>query len=203
VSDVAAALELPSDFACDDDRIGRTWSLGPCIDSRDCKDPLTKANAKALLKALNEHPEWENDWYTLSASHWGWGWLEHLAFRVLRKVSPSAEGAWQEPDLEEYPGYTTTAIYQFMLDWAAHQQEFIVMDEELLAEEEQESAMDFLLNYHPMPAKQTLPDDWMCQLYRHLYAKGHWCIESDGSPFVDREHMIEALKELDYYDDDS
>lgn len=126
------ALQGPSNFGCSVPEIGDTWALGPCIENRD-SDALSRANSRSWQQIFRDMfpggPCWDEEgeaqdpwagWHVLRASHWGFGWTEHLSFRAV-----DAAG---EPTLQFA---LALAIRDALADYP-------VMDEEALWEEEEE-----------------------------------------------------------------
>lgn len=77
------ALTRPNDFGYfgNNDRLFKTWSLGPVIENRD-SGLLTQSNAVAIKAALEKFPEYSDKWELVNCSHWAVGWVNHLSFEV-------------------------------------------------------------------------------------------------------------------------
>lgn len=82
--DIDRALEQSEGLMLGTD-LRPNWSVGPCVLTRD-SELLETSNYESLLAHLREdHPELEGDWETQTFSHWGYGWVKHLTFRVLNE----------------------------------------------------------------------------------------------------------------------
>lgn len=87
VIDTEKVLERPRNFGWfGDDRMFRTWTLGPVIEHRD-SGILDRSNARVLLRELRRAVDAgviETDsWEVVSCNHWAVGYVEHLTYRVL------------------------------------------------------------------------------------------------------------------------
>ena len=104
--DIKKALTLPNSFGTGDTRFGRTWALGPIIETRD-SDALARSNARVLKRELEARPEFEGQWEVTGCNHWAVGWVDHLSFvPVDDKGEPSGVfkflTAWFK-GLDDYP----------------------------------------------------------------------------------------------------
>lgn len=200
--EVEELLEMPEDFACDDECIGATWTLGPCISSRDDANALQASNSAALQKHLESDETLADQWYILRASHWGHGWVEHLAFRVLENI-PKPECTEGEEDVQEplskYPGKQISRICRVIMEWNHHLKDCVIADEEDFSRRQLEQAVEYVEYCARWDRREghkeaeSPPAGWAETVYRELDKAGKWGWEGDGSPWVRCLDMEAAL----------
>jgi len=130
--EIREALRGPSDFGCSIPEIGDTWALGPCIETRD-SDALDRANSRSWQQIFRDMfgsgPCWDEEgedqdplagWNVLRASHWAYGWAEHLSFRAVDEAG------------EPTPQFALALAIRDALS------DYPVMDDAVFAEEEEE-----------------------------------------------------------------
>lgn len=183
---IREALCLPDAFACNDERIGVTWGLGPALVTRD-SGVSSRVEAQFLLRYLRESPKLKGDWYVLRAGHWACGWVEQIAFKVL-------EGS---PELNE-----PSEIFERLLDWhgaAEYDPDgfFEERDKEL-----EEQAIEDIRNAWRIRVKRGAPESWCKEVYDVMSRKGQINEEPSGDLYISSDEINAALKELGYYDDE-
>ncbi len=84
--DIKKALRRPEYFMYfgENKEMFQTWALGVTIQHRD-SEAGTRSNAIQLKKALEEHPEWEEQWESVECNHAAVGWVEHLSYQVVNE----------------------------------------------------------------------------------------------------------------------
>lgn len=159
------------------------WTLGPRLRTRDSMI-LDEVNADALCTALEEHPEFEDDYYVTRCSHFGPGWVEHLSFRVL-----TPEG---EP----------TAIWRWLAEWFDALSDYPCADDAEFSRREMEATVENIEAVGRRYTHDNVPDDWGTQVYRWLWDNAQREVEScDGSGgYPGDEPVRQALKALHFYD---
>lgn len=187
---VAPWLERPDSFAPLDhdwqDRLDSglwSWPIG--VASRD-SGALQRANARAILAALAKSgPEYDEathtgDWQLVKSSHWAVGYVDELTIRLL-------------DDAGELTGALRT-----LLDLHRALEDYPVLDDDLLADEEHQDRLDTIeFGYWPDAASLTRRDaelvvQWLWDHDRE------WL---DGDVIAD-EDVHDALKALGYQPDE-
>lgn len=128
--EVAEALRCPPDFALGRDtphyeELFTTWSLGPCVLTRDA-GLRARSNYAALLHHLRSDPSLRGEWALVQCDHWGGGWVKHLAFHAV-----DAGGA-------------PTRVFRVLRRWFDALAEHPVADEEDYASRQREAALDHI-----------------------------------------------------------
>lgn len=140
----AELLKPPADFSGD---IEEGWTLGPCIRSRD-SELITLSNADAIVKAMEGLPDWE----VRRCSHWGFGWVEHLSFKVLNEDG------------------TETEVMKRMQEIQAALEHYPVLDDEDHSRREYEAACDNIGNIGSCFVLTDAADDWKAKVFTWLWA---------------------------------
>jgi hypothetical protein len=158
------------------------WCVGPVIEHRDSKI-FERANAKALIEALEAREDLQELWEPHEFRHWAVGWVKHMSFKVLDEAG--------EP----------TPMFHFMKEWAEKLDDYPLADEEAYCEMEYEAAIENIETIGGRWAKAE-NEEWAGEIYRWLADNepgqlddhdGHGAWPSDTS-------VIRALKELGLYE---
>lgn len=185
--EVREMLTLPDYFGIDADHpVGKDhehWTLGPGLRTRD-SDLLTQVNADALEKALGEHPEFAEDYLVTRCSHWGFGWVEHLSFRVLT------------------PDGQPTAIWRWLAEWFGKLSDYPCADDDALSRREMEATVENIEYAGRRYTHDNVPDDWSTQVYQWLADNAQREVEPrDGRGGCPGDEAVrQALKALNFYD---
>lgn len=161
------------------------WTLGPMIRTRD-SELLEAVNADALEEALGAIPAFEPDYQVTRCSHFGFGWVEHLSFRVL-----TPEGA-------------PTEIWRWLAAWFGALSDYPCVDDAELSRRQHEEALDNIRTEAGHYVVDSAPEDWPARVWRWLWDEKQSELEArDGrAPYPSREAVHEALRELGLYDKD-
>jgi len=174
---IREVLKLPEGFVDDGHLpLGETWSLGPCVDTRDSDDLLGQTNVAALLKDLAARPEFEGQWEIVHADHWACGWVSHLAFRAVDDRG--------EP----------TLIFRFLLAWNDRLDG--CADEEDYSRRQYERALE-RIDWH-RPAGCEGPEDMNARIFGWLWENTTMDTENNGHYFITEGEVREACLELGY-----
>lgn len=182
---IREALKLPDEFICHDARVGVTWALGPTLTTRD-SGFAAEANAEALLQFLEGYAEIKGQWYILGATHWGFGWVEQIAFQVF-------EGAPED--------MVPSRVFELLLGWKECLQHDPIADHQLYEEKRREEALSRIRWAHGISVKATAHDGWAEDVYERLDPRGK-IHEADGELYIASEDINAVLKELGIYDDE-
>lgn len=185
--DIRELLGEPDNFSAGaDNPIAKDpehWCLGPVIRTRD-SGLLEQSNAAALVKALESLPQFTGEWSLEAATHWGCGWVEHLAFRLL--------------DENGQP----TAVYEWLAEWYTRlQEDYPVADDEDYSRREFEATLENIRyegNYSTRLLDVELPEDWERAVYRWLWDNHPESVESrdDRGGYPSREKVVEVMRAL-------
>lgn len=196
------ALERPSSFAMrdDDPKWFTTWSLGPVYKHRD-SDNIQEANAIALIKHLESDPSLNKDWVVIGCSHWAVGHVDHLAFKVIEKVSrgPGKRTALDYM-LKNRPGYRLTRIARVLKDWFDGLEEYPVADDEELSRIEYEASLEAIQQQSPPRGRDfidVLPENWFDLVYNRMWQTGGISTEGQGA-WADEAKLEETLDSLGF-----
>lgn len=172
-------LAMPLHFGYHGNKpIGETWSIGPCIETRD-SELISQSNSEVIQQLFDELVDSE-DWEILECQHWAYGWVNHLSFRV-----------------KDEEGKPTDAIKLWLLLQDAIK-EYPILDEENLHEKEYAAMnedINWFLNHTSEVDLETLPDNAELRIHLWLSARDIDWDESDGYNGSDME---EAAKSLGY-----
>ena len=176
------AIKPPNDFGYHGDLpIGRTWSLGPVIETRD-SGPLEKANSRSVREAFEKifgDEGEEQGWEVTRCNHWAVGWVEHLSFKAIDdNGGPSAQ-------------------FIEMLRLNAEVEENCVLDEDLLCEIEWEETIEYLEWNASRFVKDDAPDDWVELLARQVSSQ---VIHESSGPYIRDEDIKDGLRKLELLD---
>lgn len=104
-----------------DERIFKTWSLGPVIENRD-SDLVSKANSKTIVERLGKKfppsDEEGSSWEISQCNHDAVGWVNHLSFQVFV----------DDEKTQVHP------VVDFIMDMLKQIEDYPILDEELLSE---------------------------------------------------------------------
>lgn len=124
------------------------WCIGPVIEHRD-SGLMDRANAKALIEALEKREDLQEMWEPHDFRHWAVGWVKHMSFRVL--------GDDGEP----------TPMFHFMKEWEAKLDDYPLADEEAYCVMEFEAAIENIESIASRWVKKGA-EDWAGEVYRWL-----------------------------------
>lgn len=156
------------------------WSIGPAIRTRD-STLLEKTNAAALLDALKEDATIpREDWSVHTFDHWGFGWVEHLAFRARN------------------PDGTPTAVCLFLAKWSAALSDYPCADDAAYSEAQYEAALENIEDEGRALVFDGADGEWPARVWRWLWDNDQTALEdADGSgPYPSREAISKALGAL-------
>lgn len=223
---IREALKLPDNFVCRDERVGVTWALGPMLTTRD-SGFAAEANAEALQTYLKEHPEVDDQWYVLGANHWGFGWVEQIAFQVfeenpeiddvrkqievlkethrMREEAKVSDCCYLDPlrDLEQKLEVLQgpSEVFELLLDWKKRLEEDPVADHELYEEKRKEAALETIRWAHGIHVRSEAPETWVEEVFEQLDEACKISEEPSGGIFIDWVDINAALEQLGYYGD--
>lgn len=183
------ALRRPSDFGYSGGRDGmfETWSLGPCIETRD-SDIREEANAAAMKVMLKSDSSLEEDWEITGCRHWAVGWVDHLSFRVLddegelTRIARVIKGIFDA--LSEYP----------------------ILDDALYSDMQYEATLKNIRNHYPGSGniKDDAPKDWPVQMHSWWSERDEYsAIDDDGDDkggYPSKEQFEECARALGFWD---
>lgn len=188
--DLDELLKHPDGLALSDDhpaaRDPEHWSVGPVLRSRD-STLLENTNADALLAALKERKDIPRcDWAVHTFDHWGFGWVEQLAFRAKNEDG------------------TPTAVCLFLASWAAALSEYPCADDSAYSRAQYEASLENIADEARAIVRDGAPDDWAVQVWRWLWDNDQEALQShdDGAAHPPRERLRPALRALALLDPD-
>ncbi len=181
-TEVAEALRLPEDFSSSNRRLGVTWGIGPALGTRD-SGYAAKAQEEELIVLLNSDPSLARDWDIQRASHWGFGWCEHVIFKVLENG----------PD-----GHSRISrIFGVLLDYQDSVAEYGV-NEEVLYKHRREETEKYVRNNLGRGMRDDLPEDWVEQLATELEKMCAVSDEPSGDIYISRDAARIAITNLGF-----
>jgi len=173
------------------------WSIGPCIRTGSSSF-IEDANACSLIKELESDPTLADEWQIVSCSHWAIGWVDHLAFQVLKPYAPGEAKSLY--DVPSHPGYHLSRMALFVKEWFDRLSDYPVADDVELAQLEYDATLEAIRD-QAKGLRENLPEEWEKQIFNVLF-------RMDGSPIhleghdasIDDKRLEEALKILGFKD---
>lgn len=180
-TDIKEALKRPGDFGYHGDLdLFETWSIGPCILTRD-SDLVEKANCESLLAMLEEIEDISEDYQITRCNHWGCGWVDHLSFRAV-----------------ENDGKTPTKVFKVIKSFYDGLLDYPVADDSVLSRLEYEAAIECIESNSPY-LDDDAPKNWKEEVFSYLWENNVYFEEG----WVAREEIEKAVYNLGYLDVDS
>lgn len=161
-----------------------TWSLGPIILTRDSR-LMEKANHRVIMRRLDAHPEWKGDYQIVCCSHWGCGWITHLACKVV--------------DSDGQP----TEIFLWLDKTMESLKEYPLLDDAVFSELQHETRVGSIRSEvgDDLRGDIPIPEEWAEKALSWIFEHNAMGLDASGN-YISREASLEACKELGYLEEE-
>lgn len=185
--EIKEALQCPDSFGYNGDLdLFNTWSLGPQVDMRG-SDLRMQSNSEAMqaeLQRLEKAGEIEPEsWKLISCRHWGFGWVEHLAFKAI--------------DDDGEP----TKVFSHVMEMVDCIQEHVVLDSDDYSRREYEAQLESIENNAPN-LKDDVHEDWVRKVFSWLWDEDQTAFSGDNRTFIAPEYVAEACEALGFAEEE-
>jgi len=183
--EIKEALARPRDFAYsgDNDEMFITWSLGPVIRCRD-SGLLDQSNADAIVKALEERPEFNDEWCVTGCNHWAVGWVDHLSFHAVDEHG------------------NPTPVFRFIASLFDALADYPVLDDDDYCEREHEATLENIVEAGRTFVSDDAPEDWPSDCFGWFWDNDQTAVEAsdDQGGYPSDDQIKKALGALGYLD---
>lgn len=184
-AEIKEALARPPSFGYmgDNREMFKTWAIGPVIRHRD-STLLTQSNADAIVKMLEEKPEFADQWEITGCGHWAVGWVDHLSFRAIDEHG------------------NPTEVFRFIASIFDALEDYPVLDECDYSEREYNATIENIEEIGKSFVSDDAPESWVGDVYGWLSDNNCNALESsdDQGGYPSDDDMKECLGALGYLD---
>ena len=162
------------------------WSIGPCVLTRD-SGLRAQANYNSLIKHLKtDCPNLRKDWQSHTFDHWGFGWAEHLSFRVLNKDG------------------TPSAIFKVLKAWDNALSDYPVADDSELSRLEHDAGVENIRSEGYRYLREGVEDGWEAAVFSWLWENDQEACSDvdDRGPYPSGESVKAAMKALGFTEEE-